>query len=172
MADQQYDDYDVDVDEGGEFAEGPGAGALPFAPSVDNAQVDELFGGQPEPEPQPEPTPQPLEEFLEQPAVQGAIWHMIQEQSRIENEAGALADEHPELAEQEHAEALINDARRLAEALGQPELADEPAFWRRVYDARATTPEWQAEQHERRQEALRQQIYGDPTELGRRALPF
>jgi hypothetical protein len=54
---------------------------------------------------------------------------------RMEREADKLTDEFPELAVPEVAEEVVKTARMLAEANGDPEMANKPWVWRLVYMA-------------------------------------
>lgn len=54
---------------------------------------------------------------------------------RMESEAERLTQEFPELGEPETAEKVVGTARQYAELMGQPELANNVAFWRLVYMA-------------------------------------
>lgn len=45
-------------------------------------------------------------------------------------EADKLGDEFPELRDEQAAERLVTASRHLAEEFGQPELANNPGFWR------------------------------------------
>jgi hypothetical protein len=53
-----------------------------------------------------------------------------QQQAYMEQEAARLAADHPELSREADAEALVTRARTIAEQLGAPHLAEDPAFWR------------------------------------------
>lgn len=58
-----------------------------------------------------------------------------QDEMRRQSEVQALVGEFPEFGEQETGEAVLRMAGQLAEAHGQPELANEPWFWRLTYMA-------------------------------------
>jgi hypothetical protein len=56
-----------------------------------------------------------------------------QEQMQRENEIAALLGEFPEIGEEETMEKLLDTSKQYAEAVGHPELADKPWFWRTTY---------------------------------------
>lgn len=78
---------------------------------------------------------QPAIEQLVQQRLQAAIGPVQQqvEQQRIQSEAEALVGEFPEMGDPEKAQQVVALARELAEELGQPQLANEPKFWRQAY---------------------------------------
>jgi hypothetical protein len=53
-----------------------------------------------------------------------------QQRQYMEQEAARLAADHPELSREADAEALVSRARTIADQLGAPHLAEDPAFWR------------------------------------------
>jgi hypothetical protein len=53
-----------------------------------------------------------------------------------EREAEALIGQYPELNDEHAALELVQTAARLAERLGHPEAADNPAWWKTVHEAR------------------------------------
>jgi hypothetical protein len=56
-----------------------------------------------------------------------------QQQMRREQEAAALVGEVPELGEEQTTQQVLQTAQQYAEAVGHPELANEPWFWRTTY---------------------------------------
>ena len=52
---------------------------------------------------------------------------------RHRQEAQNLVDEFPQLAKPDTAKQVVETSRALAEQLGQPQLAAEPAFWRLAF---------------------------------------
>lgn len=72
-----------------------------------------------------------------QQQVQAAL-APIQEQVRnmeAQRQADLLAGEFPELQDPEIAQNVIDVSRQYAQMLGQPDLGDNPAFWRMAYMA-------------------------------------
>jgi hypothetical protein len=90
----------------------------------------------------PAAEPQSLADQL-QPAIQQLVDRQTQQaieplqkqmqEARVEREAQNLVDEFPDLATPEVAQHVVQTARELAQQLGQPELANEPKFWRMAY---------------------------------------
>lgn len=109
-------------------------------------------------------------------------------EARREAEAERLANEFPELQQRDVAEQVVGAAQQIAEAYGQPELANEPWFWRMTYMAGRAAESAQQEGTEDPQAAHleggagarpggSQQVDGaeqilSPGRRGRGALPF
>ena len=85
-----------------------------------------------------------------QQQVQAAV-APLQEQVRTmeaQRQADLLAGEFPEMQDPEIAQNVINVSRQYAEMLGQPELGDNPAFWRMAYMAGRAADAANAEQQQ------------------------
>ncbi len=94
-----------------------------------------------------------IEQTVEQRVKQGidqAVTPLQQQQEQMqrEQEAAALVAEFPEFGEEETANAVLKTAGQLAEAYGQPELANKPWFWRMTYMAGRAADAAQEEQAE------------------------
>jgi hypothetical protein len=77
-----------------------------------------------------------IDQTVEQRLQQGiAPLQQQQEEMRRQSEVQALVGEFPEFGDPETGKAVLQMAGQLAEAHGQPELAQEPWFWRVVYMA-------------------------------------
>lgn len=57
------------------------------------------------------------------------------QQERIAREANQLVDEFPEMGDPDIGPQVVAAARQTAEAYGQPELGEQPWFWRMTYMA-------------------------------------
>lgn len=64
----------------------------------------------------------------------GPVEQRMQEMQR-QQDVAALVGEFPEMAEEETAQQVLAAASQLAQQMGQPELAENPQFWRVVYMA-------------------------------------
>jgi hypothetical protein len=107
-------------------------------PSFDPGQMAEKLGSL-------------IEQTVEQRVKQGidqAVTPLQQQQEQMqrEQEAAALVAEFPEFGEPETANAVLSTAAQLAEAYGQPELANKPWFWRMTYMAGRAADAAQEEQ--------------------------
>jgi hypothetical protein len=92
-----------------------------------------------------------IESTVEQRVKQGidqAVTPLQQQQEQMqrEQEAAALVAEFPEFGEAETANAVLATASQLAEAYGQPDLANKPWFWRMTYMAGRAADAAQEEQ--------------------------
>jgi hypothetical protein len=84
---------------------------------------------------------QGLQALIDQRAQQvaqqqvGPLQQEVEQQREhwVEYKANQLTQEFPELGEEETATRVIQFSRQRAEALGQPELANSPDFWRESY---------------------------------------
>lgn len=91
----------------------------------------------------PQQAAQAIQTAMQQ-AVQQAVQQQVtplqeqQAEMRREREAEHLVAEIPDLADPETAERTVRAARELADSLGQPELANEPKFWRLAHFALQT----------------------------------
>src|SRR5215218_1281921 len=85
-------------------------------------------------------------------------------------EAEDLVADYPHLQQQEHAVALVAAAREEAAALGAPELADSPAFWRLVHERSAGAPDHSAQPAD--DPRVEQIMSGGHPGLGSRVLDF
>jgi hypothetical protein len=70
-----------------------------------------------------------------QQALDAKIGPLEQQQTEMRHrqEAQNLVDEFPQLADPDTARQVVETSRALAEQLGQPQLAAEPAFWRLAF---------------------------------------
>lgn len=96
-------------------------------PTLDPAQAAERLNGQ-------------ISQIVQQGVQQGLQQHIqplaadVAEQRR-EAQMERLVGEFPEMGEIETAKEVVGLARQYAEMLGQPQLGEEPAFWRIMYAA-------------------------------------
>jgi hypothetical protein len=107
-------------------------------------ELDLSFLDMDSPEYNPEQVAQRLGGLIEstveqrvQQGIQQAVTPIQQQQDemRRQSEVQALVGEFPEIADQETGQAVLQMATQLAQAHGQPDLANEPWFWRLTYMA-------------------------------------
>jgi hypothetical protein len=128
-------------------------------------QPEQPDDGQPDPQPDlsfldpdspaynPQDAAQALAQVMQessQQQVQAAL-APLQEQVRnmeAQRQADMLAAEFPDLQDPEIAQNVIDVSRQYAEMLGQPELGNNPAFWRMAYMAGRAADAANAEQQE------------------------
>jgi hypothetical protein len=87
-----------------------------------------------------------IESTVEQRVKQGIDQAVTPLQQQQEQKAAALVAEFPEFGEAETANAVLATASQLAEAYGQPDLANKPWFWRMTYMAGRAADAAQEEQ--------------------------
>lgn len=85
-----------------------------------------------------------------QQQVQAAVEPLQQQIANMEaqRQADLLAGEFPELQDPEIAQNVIDVSRQYAQMLGQPELGDNPGFWRMAYMAGRAADAANAEQQQ------------------------
>jgi hypothetical protein len=91
-----------------------------------------------------------LMESQSQQQVQAAVEPLQEQIATMEaaRQADLLAGEFPELQDPEIAQNVIDVSRQYAQMLGQPELGDNPQFWRMAYMAGRAADAANAEQQE------------------------
>lgn len=110
------------------------------------------------------------------------------EGERVTREAQMLVDEFPEMGDPEIGPQVVAAARQTAEAHGQPQLANEPWFWRQIFMAGKAAQAAQEEGAETpdaahleggagarpgaQQVDMGEQMFSGSERPGRRALPF
>src|SRR5499427_8141570 len=101
----------------------------------------------------PQQTAMALAQLMEQQSqqqVQAAV-EPLQEQiatMEAQRQADLLAGEFPEMQDPEIAQNVIDVSRQYAQMLGQPELGDNPQFWRMAYMAGRAADAANAEQQQ------------------------
>src|SRR5262252_8747161 len=101
----------------------------------------------------PQQTAVALAQLMEQQSqqqVQAAVEPLQQQIETLtaQRQADLLAGEFPEMEDPEVAQNVIDVSRQYAQMLGQPELGDNPAFWRMAYMAGRAADAANAEQQE------------------------
>lgn len=83
-----------------------------------------------------------------QAAVAQALAPVQQAQQAFarEQQARDLVAEHPELQDREVAEAVVRQAQQVAQDMGQPELGNNPQFWKLIHQASRATAAANAEE--------------------------
>jgi hypothetical protein len=110
------------------------------------------------------------------PAMQRFVEQTLETAATVQNwqleaQADDLAARYPELNDYDNAKALIQDAAQRAHALGNPALANSPAFWEMVHEARRGASQERARPDDPM--TLESIVRGGRGEgLGRRCLPF
>lgn len=114
-------------------------------------QADLSFMDPDSPQYNPQQAAMALAQLMEQQSqqqVQAAVEPLQAQIQTMEaqRQADLLAGEFPELQDPEIAQNVIDVSRQYAQMLGQPELGDNPAFWRMAYMAGRAADAANAEQ--------------------------
>src|SRR5215831_4163313 len=122
-------------------------------PQPEQPQADLSFMDPDSPAYNPQQAATALAQLMQQESqqqVQAAVAPLQQQIQTMEaqRQADLLAGEFPELEDPEIAQNVIDVSRQYAQQLGQPELGDNPAFWRMAYMAGRAADAANAEQQQ------------------------